>query len=157
MRANGRSSEGGFTIVELLVVLIICAILMAIILPSLGKTRQNTGGPTVNVAAAAIWRGVQNYRIDNSGTFPPIGMLQNGGATFKDPGQVKYVKRWPENTKGQPMTVVNGSGNPTTQGAQPGQVVYFQNGNTGYLIGYSDRGTVVFRREAGNWNSRPAG
>lgn len=152
--------------VELLVVLIICAILFAIVLPQLGNQRQKTAGPQTNVGAAAIWRGIQSYRMDNGGAFPPIAMLQNGGATFVDPGQVKYVKRWPEDSRGRPMRVNGGSGSPTgANAARPGEVTYFQNGLTGYLIGFGEVGsnqqspttTVVFRREVGTWNSRPVG
>jgi prepilin-type N-terminal cleavage/methylation domain-containing protein len=156
MRANGRSSEGGFTIVELLVVLIICAILFAIVLPQVNKTRQKTGGPTVNVAAAGVWRGIQHYRMDTGGAFRPIGQLQSP-STFADPGGVRYVKRWPENARGGPIQVSQGPATPTSATPAPGALVYYASGVTGYLIGYSDTGSIVFRREAGNWNTRPEG
>lgn len=168
VRPRSRRAEGGFSLIELLVVLVIVAILMALVLPQLNKVRRNTGGPTSNVAAAAIWRGVQNYRIDNGGNFPPLTMLQNGGTTFTDPGGIKYVKRWPQDATGKPMPVLQGSGTPPTTnlplpvGPVPanspiGKVVYYGNGTTGWIVAYSDTGRIVFRRDAGPWTAVPAG
>jgi prepilin-type N-terminal cleavage/methylation domain-containing protein len=168
VRPRRRGEESGFSIVELIVVLVIVAILMAAVLPQLNKVRRNTGGPTTNIAAAAIWRGVQNNRIDNGGNFPPLSMLQNGGTTFTDPGGIKYVKRWPQDSKGAPMEVLSGSGTPPTAnlplpagpvppGSSIGKVVYFANGTSGWIVAYSDTGRIVYRRDAGPWTAVPAG
>lgn len=163
-----RGSERGFSLVELLVVLVMVAILMAVILPQLGTARSKVSAPEMNVAAGGIWRGIQNYRIDN-GHLPPTTMLQNQhtlsppGNTFADPGGTRYVKRWPSDPKGTTaqVRVVNGGGLPTTTDpSRGGQIIYSAAGArplTGYLVAYSADGRIVFRRSIGTTVGRPIG
>lgn len=163
-----RRSEGGFTLIELLVVLIIVAILFAMILPQLGTTRQKTGAPLVNVAGGAVWRGVQAYRLENGGVLPPATLLAGAhlasppGNNWINPGSGRYVNRWPSDTRGGAMQVLPGTGatppdGPTTLTTQRGRLVYSAVGTSGWLVGYSDTGAMVYRRAIGPSGARPIG
>lgn len=67
---SGLSSKRGFTLIELLVVVAIIALLMAILLPSLGKARDNAR----NVQCASNLRQIAlvftQYSQENSNLFP---------------------------------------------------------------------------------------
>lgn len=168
---RARRSEGGFTLIELLVVLVIIAILFAMVLPQLAGTRQKTGAPLVNVAGGAIWRGVQAYRLENGGVLPAATVLAGAhnavppGNNWVNPGNGRYVNRWPSDTKGNAMQVLPGSGTtppngPTSVTAQRGKLVYSAAGTSGWLVGYSDTGAMVYRRAIGPSNpsgARPIG
>lgn len=160
-----RRSEAGFSLIELLVVLVIIAILIAIVAPQFGGTRQRSSGPLINAGAGAIWRGVQHYRVENHGVLPPPSMLANAGATLVNPGGGRYVQRWPTDGTGtQPMSVQAGSGAtpPTTVAPRAGGTVLYQATGatpTGWLAAYSNDGRLLFRRVIGTSTAvtRPVG
>jgi prepilin-type N-terminal cleavage/methylation domain-containing protein len=153
-RVRARGGEAGFSIIELLVVMIIIAIILSMALPSLSGRREKTDGPQVNVAAGAVWRGIQAYRIENHGTLPPTNMVTSpSGSAFVNPGTSRYVRRWPDASDGSPIAVTAGTGNPPTARIAPGSaaagnLVYSvsNGGRNGWLVGYASNGSIVFRR-----------
>ncbi len=76
-----RSRAGGFTLVELLVVIGIIAVLISILLPALNKARRSayTVACASNLRQIAIW-GLM-YANENRGVLPTRG---SGGATYWD-------------------------------------------------------------------------
>jgi general secretion pathway protein G len=146
---RARDRERGFTFVELLVVMLIIGIITTAVAPTLLNQRARGSGPGVNVAAGAIWRSVQNYRIDNRGTFPPTSMVQPGPA-FSDPAGQEYIRSWPEGPDGEPIRVrPGGMGMPPATMSSTGAggvVVYGASGRAGWVAGYGADGRRVFVR-----------
>lgn len=74
-----RTQRKGFTLVELLVVIGIIAVLMSILLPSIGKARQ--AASTIKCAnnLRQVGQGVHIYLSNNNGYFPPSYGYRDSG------------------------------------------------------------------------------
>ncbi|HVZ94979.1 MAG TPA: type II secretion system protein, partial [Phycisphaerales bacterium] len=74
MRTRSRSA---FTLIELLVVVAVLAILLGILLPSLGGARESGRAITCAANIRAVAQGVQNYTVESKGFFPPSYVYGN--------------------------------------------------------------------------------
>jgi len=75
VRFSGRGkSPGGFTLIELLVVVAIIALLVAILLPSLGKARENARGTVCATHLRQIAAANLMYTDQNNGTLITAGI-----------------------------------------------------------------------------------
>ncbi len=63
----------GFTLIELLVVVAIIALLIAILLPSLARAREQAKRSTCASNLKQIYTAMYEYSGDNKGTFPKVG------------------------------------------------------------------------------------
>ena len=70
----------GFTLIELLVVVAIIALLIAILLPSLGKARELSNRSYCAANCRGIMQSMNVYATDNSDSFPITGVLPASGA-----------------------------------------------------------------------------
>ena len=84
-RNTGKRRPGGFTLVEMLVVITIIAILAAIIIP-VGLGALNTAKrASTGVEISDIMTGITRYVSDNGGEYPPsFGEAQAAGVTYAD-------------------------------------------------------------------------
>lgn len=151
-RRRAGGFESGFTIIELLVVLIIVAVLMVLLAPNALNQHRSSANPALNASAGAIWRGVQRYRMDNRGTFPNASMVKpTTPSTFVDAANEPYIRRWPAGPDGlaQQVTTASSATIPVSVAATPnGQVLYYGAGNVGWVAAYSPHGNLVLRRGA---------
>jgi len=69
LKINGRIKGKGFTLVELLVVLAIIAILMGILMPTLGKVRKQAGSVACQSKLKQWGLIFKMYTYDNDGKF----------------------------------------------------------------------------------------
>jgi len=72
------ASARGFTIVEILVVIAIIALLSAILLPVLGRARENGKRSSCSNNLRQIALGLQQYTQDNNRRFPPTPAISDG-------------------------------------------------------------------------------
>src|SRR6184192_923635 len=96
-----RTSPRGFTLVELLVVIGIIALLIGILMPALGRARQQA----LSVQCASNMRqmgmAAQQYASENKGWLPPSHAVPGNGTVEKF------------------MEYVTGNGNPATVNVSP--------------------------------------
>lgn len=94
-KAARPASKRGFTIVEILVVVAIIALLSAILVPVLGRARENGKRSACSNNLRQIALGLQQYTQDNDRRFPPMpdfsgnegeGWISSLEPTVKSPG-----------------------------------------------------------------------
>ncbi len=74
-----KSRRNGFTLIELLVVVAIIAVLIAILLPSLGKARDRAKAVSCAANVRNIYQGISTYAADFDGCAIPCQMNYTGG------------------------------------------------------------------------------
>jgi prepilin-type N-terminal cleavage/methylation domain-containing protein len=75
-----RSRRGGFTLIELLVVVAIIAVLIAILLPSLGRARDNAKTVRCQSNLSQLYKAINLYATENDDYFLPT-VVQSGSLT----------------------------------------------------------------------------
>lgn len=78
----------GFTMIELLVVMGIILILMAIAVPAISKAREKAKNTEVQAGCNTIQKSLEQYAVDNGGTYPGAHYVTNGPAIFSGPGVI---------------------------------------------------------------------
>jgi len=82
----------GFTLIELLVVVAIIALLIAILLPSLGKARELANRGTCAANVRGIAQSMHVYGADNNDVYPSVpGPAANGTPTYKLAGNAQQA------------------------------------------------------------------
>ncbi len=71
-------SQHAFTLIELLVVVAIIVVLIAILLPSLGRAREQAKGVQCGAQLKQIGVGMYNYATENQGKLPPASLAPWG-------------------------------------------------------------------------------
>jgi len=92
--------ERAFTMIEIIVVMVIVAMVVAVAVPTLRGTMKRTQNPQNAIGGNAIWSGIQAYRIEHRGKFPPANVVDgtdnSHGTKLVDPAGKRYIVAWPK-------------------------------------------------------------
>lgn len=83
----------GFTLIELLVVISVIALLISIVLPALGSSRETARRAKCMVNLRSIGQGFQLYLDANKGVFPKLNPL-HGNGTPNDPSLLELLSEF---------------------------------------------------------------
>jgi prepilin-type N-terminal cleavage/methylation domain-containing protein len=89
-KPGGRRGGGGFTLVELLVVIGIIALLIAILLPALNKVRKASQRTVCQSNVRQLCMGVLNYCNENRDWYPTCAAPADGAAYIEYPDDWLY-------------------------------------------------------------------
>jgi general secretion pathway protein G len=114
-----KSEEDGFTLVELMVVIVIIGLLATVVIVNVLPTRDKAMVEKAKADIALIEQGLEMYRLDNF-NYPAgdqgLGALQTPPAGLAQPDRYRrggYLKRLPDDPWGKPYQYAN----PGTHGA----------------------------------------
>lgn len=102
----GASSESGFTVIEMLIVLVIVATLGTIAFLAIGSSKDQSRRTVVKVTGAAYAQAIDEYAQDHGGLVPRFGSddwtdPSRGPEIVTPKGRKRYVRSMPD-------TVANG-------------------------------------------------
>jgi prepilin-type N-terminal cleavage/methylation domain-containing protein len=122
--------KNAFTLIELLVVIAIVALLMGILLPTMGQARLQTKVVTINAELRGIGMALEAYSFDNESRYPPTRVdCMLGGHFYQLPPELVESKYLPA----------------------PGEETFMSTGiedrfNRGYTYKYRSVGTLIYNR-----------
>lgn len=142
-----RTREAGFSLVELLVVMVVIAIMLGVASVSVRSSLQEKPDAELDVVSGRVWRAIGDYRVDRNGRFPPTvtkdGLVNLSGGS--------YIRSWPEHPgrEGALEVAASGAARPPAS-SRPFDVLYHAgaDGASGWIAAYDGRGSVMFRRGA---------
>lgn len=100
--------QGGFTLLELLIVIVIIGILALLILPNITSAPKKARDTKRKTDLAAIQKGLEEYYVDNNAYPAALSALTVGSAPI-----LKTVPTDPKNTSPYVYVYTPGSGNTT--------------------------------------------
>jgi len=104
-------NKKGFTLIELLVVIAIIALLLAIIVPALGKAKEAAKLVVCSSNQRQLLLGVNTYAASNDGRYPP-SIVDRGNGTFSWPNYINYHSaelQYPDQFNGGAMYIYLGT------------------------------------------------
>lgn len=161
MSVNRRTNRTGFTLVEILIVVIILGILAAIVIPQFTNASQNARESSLQSTLQTLRSQIQLYKLQHGDQLPDLAGSNTGSqasatawteftstTTYGNPAQTfgPYMQAIPTNSINGNSTVVNVTGEDGTivAGSACGFAYDYNSGNgSGRIYGTDSTGTNI--------------
>lgn len=84
MTARTRMNKGGFTLVEILIVVVILGILAAIVIPQFTSASETAKASSLTSTLQTIRSQLQLYQVQHNGNYPDMSAVPSGGTSVWD-------------------------------------------------------------------------
>ena len=140
LKAFGRQSAAGFTLIELMIVVVVIGILAAIAIPNFVAMQDRAKEGSVKANMHSVQMAVEDFGLLNDGQYPT-----SASATVPDGrtlAQVFPTGTYPKNPYTKTPTVINWNSNPTT--GKNGEIALNPAFSTNYVVkGNGARGDTL--------------
>jgi prepilin-type N-terminal cleavage/methylation domain-containing protein len=162
-----RSALRAFTLVELLVVMGIIAVLIGVLLPTLGRARGAANRVACLSNVKQLYNGILMYCNDNHGWFPTCGYASNtsymqypddwiwwqANRKLDDSAVAKYVGKGESLKRLLRCPAENFDGRKTAPGIDKGQGPYLYSYALNETVGLNDRSAFTRRTKITQWRA----
>ena len=102
---NSRGARGGFTLMEVLIVLAILAVIIGLVVPNLMKGKAKADNDAAKVQVKAVEDALDMYSLDHDGEYPAAisGLMTNPGGDAKWKGPYFKGNKMPADAWGNPI------------------------------------------------------
>jgi len=125
---KNRNSKKGFTLVEIMIVVVIIGLLAAMAIPAFQKVRVNSVGKAMDNDARQLASAAQQYFLEKSATVFTISSYDSSTGVLTGDDVTPYVRRISKGYSGTPGTITADQTFTMTHPVTGGAVTYSSEG-----------------------------
>ncbi len=142
-----KSNRGGFTLIEILIVVVILGILGALVYPHFANARSEAADKAARTQLQSLRSQIEMYKVQHGGALPDLITNWNplvNATVFNGKTVGPYIPRAPKNGFNNMTNVVDGDGSSPASSSAGFVYDYASGSGTGKLMATNGDGTTIF-------------
>src|SRR5437762_7043921 len=144
---SGKSNRGGFTLIEILLVVVILGILGALVYPHFANARAEAADKAARTQLQNLRGQIEIYKVQHGGALPDLITNWNplvNATVYNNKTVGPYIPRAPKNGFNNMSNVVDGDGSAPAASAAGFVYDYASGSGTGKISATNADGTSIF-------------